>query len=100
MASVRRVPAGRTSAALLLTPVSSAIIAAVVLGERLTPVELFGAALILVGIAGAGGVLTSGVLGRRAVAATTRRACRWPASRPSRTRSVPRWVEGDPSRLS
>ena len=56
MASVRRVPAGRTSAALLLTPISSAIIAAVVLGERLTPVELFGAALILAGIAGAGGM--------------------------------------------
>ena len=56
MASVRRVPAGRTSAALLLTPVSSAIIAALVLGERLTPVELFGAALILAGIAGAAGV--------------------------------------------
>ena len=35
MASVRRVPAGRTSAALLLTPISSAVIAAVVLGERL-----------------------------------------------------------------
>ena len=56
MASVRRVPAGRTSAALLLTPISSAIIAAVVLGERLTPVELFGAALILAGIAGAAGM--------------------------------------------
>ena len=58
MASVRRVPAGRTSAALLLTPISSAIIAAVVLGERLrlTPIELFGAALILAGIAGAGGM--------------------------------------------
>lgn len=55
MASVRRIPAGRTSAALLLTPVSSAIIAAVVLGERLPPTGLIGAALILVGIAGASG---------------------------------------------
>jgi DME family drug/metabolite transporter len=57
MASVRRVPAGRTSAALLLTPVSSALIAAVVLGERLPPSGLLGAALILVGIAGASGVV-------------------------------------------
>ena len=57
MASVRRVPAGRTSAALLLTPVSSALIAAVVLGERLPPSGLLGAALILLGIAGASGVL-------------------------------------------
>ena len=57
MASVRRVPAERTSAALLLTPVSSALIAAVVLGERLPPSGLLGAALILVGIAGAGGLM-------------------------------------------
>ncbi|MGZ8513505.1 MAG: DMT family transporter [Candidatus Limnocylindrales bacterium] len=57
MASVRRVPAGRTSAALLLTPVSSALIAAVVLGDRLPPSGLLGAALILVGIAGAGGLV-------------------------------------------
>ena len=57
MASVRRVPAGRTSAALLLTPVSSAAIAALVLGERLPPNGLAGAALILVGIAGASGLV-------------------------------------------
>ena len=57
MASVRRVPAGRTSAALLLTPLSSALIAAVVLGERLPPSGLLGAALILVGIAGASGLV-------------------------------------------
>jgi drug/metabolite transporter, DME family len=60
MASVRRVPAGRTAAALLLTPIASAVIAAVVLGERLTPAGLVGAAMILLGIAGA-----SGLLGRR-----------------------------------
>jgi DME family drug/metabolite transporter len=59
MASVRRVPAGRTSAALLLTPVSSALIAALVLGDRLPPSGLLGAALILVGIAGASGVVRS-----------------------------------------
>ncbi|HEX7950419.1 MAG TPA: DMT family transporter [Candidatus Limnocylindrales bacterium] len=57
MASVRRVAAGRTSAALLLTPVSSAVIAALVLGERLAPSGLLGAALILLGIAGASGLL-------------------------------------------
>jgi DME family drug/metabolite transporter len=55
MASVRRVPAGRTSAALLLTPISSALIAAIVLGERLPPSGVLGAALILAGIAGASG---------------------------------------------
>ena len=57
MASVRRVPAGRTSAALLLTPFSSACSAAAILGERLPPSGLLGAALILVGIAGASGLI-------------------------------------------
>jgi DME family drug/metabolite transporter len=57
MASVRRVPAGRTTAALLLTPVASAVIAAVVLGERLSPTGLLGAGLVLAGIATASGVL-------------------------------------------
>jgi EamA-like transporter family. len=57
MASVRRVPAGRTSAALLLTPISSAVIAGLILGERLPPTGIVGAALILVGIAGASGLV-------------------------------------------
>ena len=56
IASVRRVEAGRTAAALLLTPVASAVIAAVLLDDHLTPTELAGAALILVGIAAASGV--------------------------------------------
>ncbi len=63
MASVRRVPAWRTSAALLLTPISSALIAAIVLGDRLPPSGLLGAGLILAGIAGASGLarfLTAG----------------------------------------
>lgn len=60
MASVRRVEAGRTSAALLLTPVASALIGAVVLGDRLSPAGLLGAALILGSMAAA-----SGLLGRR-----------------------------------
>ena len=58
MASVRRVPAGRTSAALLLTPISSAIIGAVLLSDHLDPIQLAGAGLILVGIAIASGVAT------------------------------------------
>ena len=69
MASVRRVPAGRTSAALLLTPLSSAVIAAVILGERLSPIELVGAGLILAGIAGASGLLDRAIGARRAAPA-------------------------------
>ena len=57
VASVGRVPARRTSASLLLTPLCSAIGAYVLLGDRLTPPELLGAALLLLGIAGASGVL-------------------------------------------
>lgn len=57
MASVRRVPARRTSAALLLGPVSSAVLSAILLGDRLTPQGLVGAALILIGIAGASGLI-------------------------------------------
>lgn len=64
MASVRRVPAARTSAALLLTPVSSAVIAAVVLDERLAPPQIVGAGLILAGIAAASGVFVGGRFGR------------------------------------
>ena len=55
MASVRRIPATRTSGALLLTPVASAVIAAIVLGDRLTTAGLVGAALILAGMALASG---------------------------------------------
>jgi DME family drug/metabolite transporter len=58
MASVRRVPSGRTSAALLLTPVASAVIAAVVLGERLSPGGVLGAVFILAGMAVASGLLS------------------------------------------
>ena len=57
MASVKRIPAARTSAALLLTPVASAAIAAVVLGDRLPPGGLVGAALILAAMAMAGGLI-------------------------------------------
>ena len=57
MASVRRVPARRTSAVLLLTPISSAVIGVILLGDRLTPQGLVGAVLILLGIAGASGLV-------------------------------------------
>ena len=57
MASVRRVPARRTTAALLLTPAASAVIGIVWLGERLTPVETLGTVVVLLGIAGASGVV-------------------------------------------
>ncbi len=60
MAAVRRISAGRASVALLLTPVASAIIAAVMLGERLSPAGIVGAGLILAGMA-----LASGLLGWR-----------------------------------
>lgn len=65
MASVRRVAAGRASAALLLTPISSAVIGVVLLGERLSPLGLAGAACILAGIAVASGGL-AGTLRRAA----------------------------------
>ena len=58
MASVRRIPAARTSAALLLTPVASAAIAAILLGERLPPGGLAGACLILGAMGIASGVLS------------------------------------------
>ncbi len=58
ISSVRRVTAGRASAALLLTPVASAVIAAVVLGDRLTPIGVLGAAMILAGMAVASGLLS------------------------------------------
>lgn len=60
VAAVRRISAGRTSAALLLTPVASAVIAAIVLDDRLSPLGLLGAALILAAMA-----IASGLLSRR-----------------------------------
>jgi probable blue pigment (indigoidine) exporter len=62
--STRLVPAGRTSAALLLTPISSAVLGAIVLSERLAPLQGLGAVLILAGIAGASGVVDL-IVGRR-----------------------------------
>jgi drug/metabolite transporter (DMT)-like permease len=64
MASVRRVPAARTSAALLLTPVSSAVLGALLLRDRLEPVQLVGAVLVLLGIGVASGAIAA-LLGAR-----------------------------------
>jgi drug/metabolite transporter (DMT)-like permease len=55
IASVKRVPARRTSASLLLTPLTAAAVSAVFLHERPTPIELVGGLLVVVGIAGASG---------------------------------------------
>jgi probable blue pigment (indigoidine) exporter len=57
VASVRRVPARRTSASLLITPLTSAAISVVFLGDHLTPIEGVGAALVVAGIAGASGAM-------------------------------------------
>jgi probable blue pigment (indigoidine) exporter len=55
-ASVRRVAARRSSAFLLLNPIAAAVCGALLLGERLTPPQVVGAALVLVGIAVSSGV--------------------------------------------
>ena len=57
IASVRRVPARRTSAALLLVPLTSALVSLTILGERPTPMEGIGGVLVLIGIAGASGAV-------------------------------------------
>jgi drug/metabolite transporter (DMT)-like permease len=51
IATLRRMPASRAAPFLLLMPISGALIAAALLGERLDQVQLAGAALILLGIA-------------------------------------------------
>jgi drug/metabolite transporter (DMT)-like permease len=53
LASVKRIPAASSSAFLMLNPLTAAVLAAPVLGERLTPVQLLGGALVLAGIAAA-----------------------------------------------
>lgn len=51
--SVQRLPARESSAYLLLNPLVAAILAALLLGERLAPVQVGGAILVLAGIAAA-----------------------------------------------
>jgi len=53
IATLRRMPASRAAPFLLLMPISGALIAAALLGERLDEIQLAGAALILLGIAAA-----------------------------------------------
>ncbi|MFN8621157.1 MAG: DMT family transporter, partial [Chloroflexota bacterium] len=68
VASVKRVPARRTSASLLITPLTSAAISVAFLGDHLTPIEAAGAFLVVLGIAGASGAVGPAVgrlLGRR-----------------------------------
>lgn len=57
MASVRRVPARYSGSALLLVPLTGALVAVPLLGIVPTPAQLAGGALIVTGIAGASGAL-------------------------------------------
>jgi DME family drug/metabolite transporter len=52
-ASVRLIPASRSAAFLLLNPITAALLAAVLLGERPTELQLAGGALVLLGIGAA-----------------------------------------------
>lgn len=56
VAALRRLPARTSSAFLLVNPVAASVLAAVLLGERLSPAQLVGAVLVLIGIALATGV--------------------------------------------
>jgi len=51
--TLRQLPASRAAPFLMLMPISGTVISAFLLGERLDPIQLAGAALILVGIAAA-----------------------------------------------
>ena len=53
IATLRRMPASRAAPFLMLMPISGTLIAAALLGERLDPLQLVGAGLILVGIGAA-----------------------------------------------
>jgi DME family drug/metabolite transporter len=55
LVSTRRIAARRTSAWLLLTPLTSAVLAMTLLGETPSSAELIGGALVVVGIMGASG---------------------------------------------
>jgi drug/metabolite transporter (DMT)-like permease len=53
VASVRRIPAARSAAFLLLNPITATVLAVILLGERLSPLQLAGGALVLLGMAAA-----------------------------------------------
>ncbi len=56
-ASVRRIPARRSSALLLLNPIAATVLSALLLGERLGPIQVVGAVLVLAGIAVSNGLV-------------------------------------------
>ncbi len=69
LVSTRRVASRRTSAWLLLTPLTSAILAVTLLGETPTVMELLGGSLVVAGILGASGAgegIIRGITARRA----------------------------------
>ena len=53
VASVRRIPAARSAAFLLLNPITATVLAVILLGERPSPLQLAGGALVLLGMAAA-----------------------------------------------
>jgi drug/metabolite transporter (DMT)-like permease len=68
IASVRIIPAQRSAAFLLLNPITATVLAAILLGERPSPIQLLGGILVLVGIALATGALSASAIRRRLVA--------------------------------
>jgi drug/metabolite transporter (DMT)-like permease len=63
VASVRLIPAARSAAFLLLNPITATVLAAILVGERPSPVQLAGGALVLAGMAVV--TLPAGGRGRR-----------------------------------
>jgi drug/metabolite transporter, DME family len=69
VAGVRRLPSDRSAAIFLLNPLTAALLAAALLGERLGPLQLVGCGLVLAGVA-----LATVMAARVAAAATADRA--------------------------
>ncbi len=57
VASVRRIDARRSAAILLLNPITATILSALLLGERLAPVQVAGGGLVLLGMGLSSGLL-------------------------------------------
>jgi drug/metabolite transporter (DMT)-like permease len=53
VASVRRIPAARSAAFLLLNPITATVLAVILLAERPSPLQLAGGGLVLLGMAAA-----------------------------------------------
>ena len=58
VASVRRIDARRSAAILLLNPITATILSALLLGERLAPVQVAGGGLVLLGMGLSSGLLS------------------------------------------